>query len=210
MFQKSQKIFLAYPITRDNNVCVLFKPTECLVKTLQGRTLLRGVIDHGLYRISSLSSTSALSSSPITHVSSRTSLEERHRRLAHSHKSILRRLVSSFYLPVSSNKLLFLCEACQLGKSRRLHLSHVHQHSQNLFELIYSNVWGPSSSLSPFGSRYFVLFIDDATHFVWISFLSQKSDIYKTFVNFHSMIKTQFGTSIKCVQSDWGGKYRPL
>ena len=59
------------------------------------------------------------------------------------------------------------------------------------------------------GNRYFVLFVDDFSKFVWIYFLPTKSQVLQTFINFN-MIKTQFGCEIKKFQSDWGGEFQPV
>ncbi|CAN0824684.1 Retrovirus-related Pol polyprotein from transposon TNT 1-94 [Linum grandiflorum] len=133
-----------------------------------------------------------------------------HRRLAHPHESLLRRLVASFDLPVTSNKLESVCASCQLGKSHRLHLSSTHLPSSRPFELIYSDVWGPSPNFSLNGNRYFVLFVDDCTKYVWVYFLSHKSQVSDTFQRFHKMVVTQFSTTIRALQSDGGGEYKAL
>ncbi|CAH9105646.1 unnamed protein product [Cuscuta epithymum] len=41
-------------LSRDNNVYLEFHPHCCLVKNLQGQTLLRGTLENGLYRLPSL------------------------------------------------------------------------------------------------------------------------------------------------------------
>lgn len=76
------------------------------------------------------------------------------------------------------------------------------------FELVYSDVWGPSPVFSLNGSCYFVLFIDDCIKFVWIYFLSHKSQVFSTFLQFCTMIKNQFSCDIKSLQTDWDGEYR--
>lgn len=49
-----------------------------------------------------------------------------------------------------------------------------------------------------------MLFIDDCTKFVWIYFMTQISEVYQLFLNFRTMVKTQFSCDIKSMQSDWG------
>ena len=44
------------------------------------------------------------------------------------------------------------------------------------FEIIHSDVWGPSPVLSNLGFKYFTLFIDDFTCFIWLFPLYNKSD----------------------------------
>lgn len=140
----------------------------------------------------------------------RTSMNGWHNRLAHPHETILKRLVSRFQLPTTSNKLSPVCEPCQLGKSHRLPLLHSHISSTKPFELLYSDVWGPSPLFSINGNRYFILFVDDFIKFVWIYFVSQKSQVLSVFINFRNMIKTQFGSDIKNLQTDWGGEFRSV
>lgn len=129
------------------------------MKTFQGTPILKGHVDNGLYLPES---TMALSSVC-------TSMTGWHNRLAHPHEAILRLLISTFHLPISTKKLLPVCEPCQFDKS------HKHISCSKPFELMYSNVWGPSPLLSINGNRFFVLFIDDFTKFVWIYFLPTKS-----------------------------------
>ncbi|KAL4573020.1 hypothetical protein LXL04_019813 [Taraxacum kok-saghyz] len=190
-------------LTDDNNVCVEFWPKSCSIKTFQGQTLLRGDKKDGLYRFPHSSLRQVFHTSRI-------SLHGWHKRLAHPHETILRRLVSTFKLPVSSNKFPNVCDACQLGKSHRIHLPISHVISSKPFELIYSDVWGPAPEFSLNGNRYFVLFMDDCSKFVWVYFLSHKSQVYQTFLEFRTMVKTQFSCDIKSMQTDWGGEYRNI
>ncbi|CAN1749024.1 Retrovirus-related Pol polyprotein from transposon TNT 1-94 [Linum perenne] len=138
----------------------------------------------------------------------RTSIHGWHQRLAHPHEPLLRRLVSVFRLPVTTNKFPDVCDSCQLGKSHRLHLSASHVASLKPFELVYSDVWGPSPHFSLNGNRYFLLFIDDCTKYVWIYFMSHKSQVFTIFQQFHQMVKTQFQSQVMNLQTDWGGEFR--
>ncbi|CAH9114211.1 unnamed protein product, partial [Cuscuta epithymum] len=88
-----------------------------LVMDLQGQTLLTGRVENGLYH---LQSSPTAPSSPRVYLGEKTSLQTWHHRFGHPHESVLRRLVSRFNLPISSNKLSSICESCQLEKSHRL------------------------------------------------------------------------------------------
>jgi len=191
--------------TKDNNVFMEFHLSCCFVKDLQGKTLLRGSLDDGLYRLNGGRLPVISSSAPRTFVCSRASLQAWHECLGHPHEQLLRRLVSSFNLPVSSNKMSSICGSCQLGKSHRLPLSSSSSRSLSPFDLVYSDVWGPSPHLSINGNKYFVQFLDDSTKFVCIFFLAAKSQVLDVFKYFHKMVDTQFGKKIKTLQTDWGG-----
>ena len=61
-----------------------------------------------------------------------------------------------------SNLSSLECESCQLGKHTRvLFPKRLESWTKSSFELVHTNVWGPSQTASTLGFRYFVIFIDD-------------------------------------------------
>lgn len=46
--------------------------------------------------------------------------------------------------------------------------------------------------------------------YAWVYFLKKKSEVVQCFLNFHQMVKVQFGCSVKMLQTNWGGEYRVL
>ena len=69
--------------------------------------------------------------------------------------------------------------------------------SNSIFELIHSDVWGPSPIASIKGSQYFVVFINDYSHYSWIFPMKSCSKILSIYSNFAKMVKTQFSKHIK-------------
>ena len=66
------------------------------------------------------------------------------------------------------------CESCELGKHHRaIFQSRVNSRSSYTFELVHSDVWGPSRKPSIKGFRNFLLFVDDFYGLV----LSAKRDV---------------------------------
>ena len=65
------------------------------------------------------------------------------------------------------------------------------------FELIHTDLWGPSPVASKGGSVYYVSFIDDYSRYTWVYLMAHKSHFYQHFRTFHVMIQTQFSASIK-------------
>jgi len=72
----------------------------------------------------------------------------------------------------------------------------------NLFSLVHTNVWGPANISSISGAKWFLIFIDDCTKVTWIFLLKQKFEVSSICINFVSMIKNQFGVTIKKITSD--------
>ena len=52
--------------------------------------------------------------------------------------------------------------------------------------------------------------MDDYSRFVWIYLLLTKDQVYSTFVQFKTLVENQFQTTIKCLQTDHGGKFTTL
>ena len=96
----------------------------------------------------------------------------------------------------------FDCTSCQLGKQPALSFNNSESISNNVFELIHSNVWEPSPVASIGGSRYFVVFIDDYSCYNWIFPMKSRSEILPIYNNFAKMVETQFSKHIKTFRSD--------
>ena len=91
----------------------------------------------------------------------------------------------------------FDCTSYQLGKQLTLSFNNSKFISNNIFELIYSDVWGPSPIASIGGSRYFVVFIDNYSRCSWIFPMKSRSKILPIYSNFAKIVETQFSKRIK-------------
>ena len=131
-----------------------------------------------------------------------------HARLGHVNHSIISLLnkIGQLYLTslLPSPKL---CDTCQLAKSHRLPYSHNEHRSSIVLDLIHCDIWGPSPIKSNLGFVYYVLFIDDYSHFIWLYPLKLKSDFYDTFIQFQTFVENQYSTRIKIFQSDGGAEF---
>ena len=96
----------------------------------------------------------------------------------------------------------FDCTSCQLGKQPALPFNNNESISNSIFELIHSDVWGPSLVTSIGGSRYIVVFIDDYSRYSWIFTMKSRSKILPIYNNFAKMVETQFSKRIKTFRSD--------
>jgi hypothetical protein len=52
------------------------------------------------------------------------------------------------------------------------------------------------------GYHYYLIIVDDFTHYFWTFPLRAKSDVYSTFVAFHAYAQTQFQLSLQSIQCD--------
>ena len=86
--------------------------------------------------------------------------------LIHSHLDHLS--ISKFRIMVSrfSSLSSIECESCQLGKHTCVPFpKRLDQRTKSPFNLVHTDVWGPSRTKSTFGFWYFVTFIDDYSRY---------------------------------------------
>ena len=101
------------------------------------------------------------------------------------------------------------CEACRLGKHVRLPFSSSSTVTSFPFQLIHTDVWTspiPSNS----GFLYYLVILDDYSHFVWTFPLRRKSDVFATLTSFFTFVSTQFGRTIRALQTDNGKEFDNL
>ena len=53
-------------------------------------------------------------------------------------------------------------------------------------------------------ARYFLLFIDDYSHFCLLFLLKTKDEVFPTFLKYKLMVDNLFESKIKEFHSDWG------
>ncbi|RVW75074.1 Retrovirus-related Pol polyprotein from transposon RE2 [Vitis vinifera] len=131
-----------------------------------------------------------------------------HRRLIHLNTQILSHVLNSD-LPGNKDRssLSLECDSCKLGKSKTLPFPLHASTASHCFDLIHSNVWGPSPVSSHEKFKYYVTFIDDHSKFTWVYFLRSKSEVFRTFTEFLAYVDNQFSTSIKTLRTNSSGVY---
>ena len=91
---------------------------------------------------------------------------------------------------------------CPLAKQRSLSFPHQNNMSKEPFDLVHMDIWGPFSTESVEGYRYFLTIVDDHTRVTWIYMLKSKSDFSVILPSFVKLVRTQYKANIKMIQSD--------
>jgi transposase InsO family protein len=162
-----------------------------------------GIMRDGLYYLKHEELDSALAV-----VLSRTPIEElllQHRRLGHMSMSAVRVLYPTLFNATEKEKLV--CDACEYGKHTRSSYIPCGVRSKKLFHTIHSDVWGPCSTTSVHGYRWFVTFIDCSSRYTWLYVMHNKNNVFSCFNDFHKIMMNQYGAQIKVFRFDNGTKY---
>ncbi|GJT79051.1 ribonuclease H-like domain-containing protein [Tanacetum coccineum] len=164
--------------TRDNNCTIEFDAFGFSVKDyLTRHILLRCDSSGDLYPVTQPSTP------PIAFLS--TSASTWHQRLGHPGDQVLRSLVSSRFISCNKEKSSHICHACQLGKHVKLPFHSSDSIVDRCFDIIHSDLW-TSPIISSSGFKYYVLFLDHFSHYLWIYPLRSKSDMFDKFHKFHA------------------------
>jgi len=74
---------------------------------------------------------------------------------------------------------------------------------------MHCDLW-TSPVVSVSGYKYYLVILDDCSHFLWTFPLRLKSDTFSTIANFFSYVCTQFGATIQNIQCDNGREFDNL
>ena len=133
-----------------------------------------------------------------------------HRRFGHRNVDAVKKLINHNMvegMKMNSCKTKSICECCIQGKMTRLPFPESTSKSEDIFDLVHSDVC-PIPQVSTLGNKNYVLtFIDDYSHYTKIYLLGHKSEAFEKFKEFHQAIQTQFQKKMKILRSDKGGEY---
>ncbi|KAJ9550636.1 hypothetical protein OSB04_014681 [Centaurea solstitialis] len=101
------------------------------------------------------------------------------------------------------------CNACHVNKSHKLPFFESSLASKAPLDLLFSDVW--CSLVTSYDNyKYYIIFVDHYTKYIWLFPLKNKSDSLATFICFQRLVENYFNRKIKQVFSDNGGEYIKL
>jgi hypothetical protein len=185
-----QSLLSVRRFTIDNWCSIEFDLFDLSVKDLTTRNVITRSNSTGpLYTLHLLSSTAsshtslcAVSAIAVPRILATVATSTWHHRLGHPNPDALSIMSRSSFISCTSTTPDF-CHAYQLGKHTRLSFFSSSSHEEKAFDLLYINLW-TSPVVSVSGSKYYLVILDDFTHYLWTFPLKQKSDTFTTLSNF--------------------------
>jgi hypothetical protein len=206
-----QSLLSVHRFTTDNWCSMEFDPFGLSVKDLSTQNVIvRSNSTSPLYTLclprSTTPSASAMATLAATpHALTAVAPTTWHRHLSYPGPDALSSLSRSSFIHSTSNKHEF-CHACQLGKHTRLPFHSSSHRAEYPFDLIHLDLW-TSHVVSVSGSKYYLIILDDFTHYLWTFLQKLKSDTFTTLSNFFAYVSTQFDRTVKAIQCDNGREF---
>jgi hypothetical protein len=200
-----QNLLSVRRFTTDNWYSMEFDPFGLSVNDLSTQNVLTRCNSSGPLYTMRLPSRSAPSPCVALAAALVASTSTWHRRLGHPGIDTLSKLSSDSSVICSSRSYDF-CHACQLGRHTRMPFTSSTSRVDNNFNLIHCDMW-TSPVVSVSGYKYYLVILDDCSHFMWTFPLRVKYDTFYILLNFFAFVFTQFGRTIKVVQCDNGQEF---
>ena len=135
-----------------------------------------------------------------------------HHRLGHLHVDAVLAMVRKGMVKgmelVGSHSPPDTCEACLKGKQTRADIQKsTESRATDILGRVFSDVCGKLPTCSHHGFEYFVTWIDDALHKVFVTGLREKSEVVVHLKTFIARIELETGKRLKSLWTDGGGEY---
>ena len=208
--QLTQNLPSEHRLCLDNNYRLIFDAFSFWIQDkAMGRIIYTGQCSNGLYPLPFVppSNSASLTFQPQSFLGQLVFSSTWHSRLGHPTNKVATLMLQKANVACSSDSNTSMCHSCLQGKFSKLPFQSSHTKSVIPFQIIHSDLWGPSPCVSIDGYKYYVTFIDEYSRHCWLFPLINKSDVYSVFIAYYHYVETQFSCKIKILQSDGGGEY---
>jgi hypothetical protein len=132
-----------------------------------------------------------------------------HARLGHPGGEAVKRLPHfATGAKVDASYPLHTCEPCIVAKHpRKPYPPSTSPRASNTLDLIHSDLCGPFPVMTPHGKHYFVIFLDDHSHFLNLQLLATKDQALEAWEIVQKRWENLSGRKVKVFRSDNGGEF---
>ena len=130
-----------------------------------------------------------------------------HMRLGHINLNRINRLVKDGILDNLVHEPMLVCESCIESKMTKRPFPLKENRSNDLLELVHTDVCCLISIRAHNGYEYFITFTDDHSRYGYVYLMHHKSDSFEKFKEYRTEVEKHLGKPIKAIRSDRGGEY---
>ena len=131
-----------------------------------------------------------------------------HQRIGHQNQNYVKKFLKHFEIEnCIKSDTKTICEHCVMGKQSRKPFKLSSTETNEIGDIIHSDVCGPMEVESLGGNRYYVLFEDDYSNYRTIYTIKRKSEVSDKLLEFVNKLKRETGKDIKILRTDNGSEY---
>ena len=133
-----------------------------------------------------------------------------HRRFGHLNEQSMQKLVKKELVDQLDYKAsgdFGVCEACIGGKQCKNSFNPSKTVTSMPLELVHSDVCGKMGQKSLGGAEYFLILLDDKTHYAWVYPLKTKDQVFECFKEWQAEVENYTGQRVKTLRTDNGGEF---
>ena len=100
-----------------------------------------------------------------------------------------------------------LCKNCQIGKMGKTSFKRKNYQTEDILEIVHTNLYGPIGVERYNGEKYLYSFVDGYSRKMTVMYLRKKSEAFENFKWYLARVGKEIGKILKCLNSDRGGEF---
>ena len=93
----------------------------------------------------------------------------------------------------------------QIGKMGKTSFKSKNYQSEDILEIVHTDLCGPIGVESYTGEFFIILFVDDYSRMMIVMYLREKLEAFEKFRWYLARVEKEIGKRLKCLRSDRGG-----
>jgi transposase InsO family protein len=99
------------------------------------------------------------------------------------------------------------CDVCVLTKHRRLPFPHQSSlRAKERLELVHGDLCGSLTPATQGGRHYFLLLVDDLSHYIWVMVLGSKGEVANAIRRVQVVAEAECASKLRVLRTDNGGE----
>ena len=100
-----------------------------------------------------------------------------------------------------------LCKNCQIGKMEKTSFKSKNYQSEDILEIVHTDLCGPIGIESYSGEKIFILFVDDCSRMMIFKYLKENKKAFEKFKWYLARVEKETRKILKWLRLDRGGEF---